>query len=92
MLVVWDEPKRALNLESHGFDFADARDRFDWDRALVVPSRPGRDGRARFKALGDLDGRLVSLVFSFLGQEAIAAISLRPASRKERREYDESHT
>ncbi len=85
--MVWDAPKRQSNIEDHGLDFADARDRFEWETAIIAPSHPGEDGRERFKALGDLDGRIVGLVFSLLGNEAISAISLRPANRSERKRY-----
>ena len=90
MLMFWDEPKRETNLRVHGLDFADARDRFDWNNALVGESRPGQDGRARFVAVGYLDGDLVTLVFALLGTEAISAVSLRPASRAERKRYAQS--
>ena len=68
-------------------DFADASDRFEWDTAMLFSSHPGADGRARFVALGYFDDRLVALVFSPLGTEAVSIISLRPASRKERTFY-----
>lgn len=91
MLVVWDEPKRLKNLQhppvGHGLDFADARDRFQWVTALVGDAKPGVDGRTRFKAIGLLDGDLVVLIFALLGTQAISAISLRPASRTERKLY-----
>jgi uncharacterized DUF497 family protein len=90
MLMVWDEPKRESNRAKHGLDFADARDRFDWTSALVEASKPARDGRARYLAVGFLDGQLVALVFGLLGTEAVSAISLRPASRAERNRYDEA--
>lgn len=89
--MVWDEPKREKNRQpppaGHGLDFADARDRFVWETALITPSHPGRHGDARFTAVGLLDGRLVTLVFSVLGTEAISAISLRTASNRERKAY-----
>jgi hypothetical protein len=53
----------------------------------VSESHPGQDGRARFAAIGLLDGDLVTLVFAPLGTEAVSAISLRKASRKERNRY-----
>ena len=87
MLMFWDEPKRKTNIEDHGLDFSDARDRFEWDTALVGNTYPGKDGRARFLAIGYLDDDLVALIFSQLGTEALSAISLRPASKKERRRY-----
>jgi uncharacterized protein len=92
--MVWDEAKRAKNLlpepEGHGLDFADARDRFEWETSIIVPTHPSRTGSPRLKAIGFLDDALVALVFAPLGTEAISAISLRPASRKERVIYDEA--
>ena len=88
MRVVWDETKREINLAEHGLDFADARDRFLFEDSVVVPSYPGPDGRARFVAIGVLDGLLVAAVIAPLGSEALSLISLRPASRAERRVYE----
>ena len=94
MMIVWDEVKRLANLrpepDGHGMDFADARDRFEWDTAKIGPTHPGADGRERFLATGFLDEDLVSLVYSLLGVEAMSLISLRPASNKERKQYDKS--
>lgn len=94
MLIVWDEPKRQRNLQAppdgHGLDFADARDRFEWDTAMVWPTYPSRHGGGRFVAVGYLDGELVTLVFAPLGREAISAISLRTASNRERKRYARS--
>ncbi len=90
MVIVWDEAKRQIDIRTHRMDFADVRDRFEWNTALIVPSYPGPDGRERFVAVGHIDDRLVALVFSPLGTEAISAISLRPASRKERMLYAEA--
>ena len=92
MNVVWDEPKRRQNIGTHGLDFADARERFEWGEALILPTYPGRHGAARLAATGYLDGDLVTLVFAPLGTEALSFISLRPASRRERRRYDEAQT
>jgi uncharacterized DUF497 family protein len=86
---VWDERKGARNLSEHGLDFADAEALFDFDEAVITPTYPGSDGRARFKAIGYLGRRLVVLVFSTLGTEAVSLISLRPSSRRERKLYEE---
>ena len=90
--MVWDEPKRLKNLKAppdgHGLDFADARDRFEWETASVgLAKTSGSDRRLRFQAIGLLDGNCVTLIFSLLGTEAISAISLRPASGTERKLY-----
>jgi uncharacterized DUF497 family protein len=87
---VWDERKRERNLAEHGLDFAAVEAYFDFDDALISSTRPGRDGRPRSKAIGAIQGRAVALVVSALGSEAISLISLRPASLKERRLYEEA--
>jgi uncharacterized DUF497 family protein len=84
--IVWDEPKRQINLEKHGLDFADLAG-FDWQAALFQPARPSRSGRRRFKVLGSLGDRLVSVIISPLGSEAISIVSLRPADPDERAHY-----
>ncbi|GAB6842149.1 BrnT family toxin [Methylorubrum rhodinum] len=93
MLMVWDEPKRERNRlappAGHGLDFVDARDRFEWDTAMILPAKASARGEERHMAVGFLDGQLVALVFAYHGTEAISAISLRRASNRERRDYAE---
>jgi uncharacterized protein len=88
MEIISDEPKRRRNVERHGFDFADVA-RFDWQEAIVKPSRASATGRARFAATGFLGSDLVAVVFSPLGSEAISIVSCRRASRNERRAYEQ---
>jgi len=89
MRFVWDEPKRLSNLAKHGLDFAEIAQGFDFDRALTLPARPSLAEAARIRLIGELKGeRLVAVIASALGSEAISIISLRPASRKERKLYD----
>jgi uncharacterized DUF497 family protein len=87
MKIVWDEPKRQANLATHGFDLADA-ELLDWDDAVVIPGHAAKDGRARFRAIGQLGDELVTVIFSLLGTEAISVISMRPASNEERKLRD----
>jgi uncharacterized DUF497 family protein len=89
MKIVWDEPKRQANIATHGLDLADAES-FDWETAIVVPGHKAKRGRPRFRAIGVLGDELVTLVFSPLGAEAISVISLRPASRAERKLHDKT--
>jgi hypothetical protein len=89
MRILWDEPKRQLNIVTHGLDLADAES-FDWETAIVVPGHAGKGGRPRFRAIGGLGDELVTLVFSPLGAEAISVISLRRASRAERKLHDKT--
>lgn len=83
MQIVYDERKRRSNIEKHGYDFADLTLSF-FDGALVAPARNGR-----FKAISRFGGRLVAIVFSLLGREALAIISMRLVSRWERVTYAE---
>ena len=89
MRIVWDEPKRRANLERHGFDFATAA-ACDWDDALIIPSYRGQRGERRFLAILRLRDELIAIAFAPLGSEAVSLISMRPASRRERRLYAES--
>lgn len=80
MKITWDETKRASNLAKHGLDFADLDLDF-FAASLVVPSRDDR-----FVAIGELRGEtIIAVVFRPLGSEALSVISMRPASRRERR-------
>jgi uncharacterized DUF497 family protein len=83
MKIVWDEPKRLANLAKHGLDFADLGESF-FETALL---RPARD--ERWMAIGLNAAGVVSVVFAILGKEGLSLISMRPASRAERRLYDE---
>lgn len=89
MRIVWDEPKRQANIATHGLDLADAES-FNWETALVVSGHAVKGDRPRFRAIGRLGNELVTLVFSQLGAEAISVISLRPASRAERKMHEKT--
>lgn len=83
MKIVVDAPKRDANLRKHKLDLADSA-AFEWANARYVEARMGRH-----KAIGQLHGVIVIVIFKRLGSEAIGVISLRPASKKERRLYDQ---
>ena len=89
MKLVWDERKRRSNFIDHGLDFADASDA-DWEFAIFVPTYPGRRGEPRAVAIMPFRGSLISIVVAPLGREAISLISMRTASRRERRAYAET--
>ena len=76
--IVWDEPKRQINLSRHGLGFADL-DEWFFLGAVTVPAKEGRH-----MAIGRLNDGTIAVVFAVLGTEGVSVISLRPASRKER--------
>ncbi len=85
--MVWDGPRRLSNLRLHGPDVLDGREYFHWSKAGIAASCEGRRGRPRFEAVGLLDGRIVTVIFAPLGSEAVSLMSLRSASKRERRGY-----
>jgi len=83
MIITWDEPKRLQNIKKHGLDFADFEKGFDLHAAIVAGASDGR-----VKLIGVFQGELiVAAIATHLGTEALALISLRRASKKERRLY-----
>jgi uncharacterized protein len=82
MKIVWDQPKRLANIAKHRLDFASLTEEFFAD-ALLISAKSGR-----YLAIGkDVNG-VISVVFATLGLEGISVISMRPASKKERRLYN----
>ncbi|MGI6854999.1 BrnT family toxin [Mesorhizobium sp. 1B3] len=80
MKIVWDETKRQTNQTKHGLDFAD----LDVDFFMNATIYPAKEGRTL--ALGEFRGEIIlAVIFAPLGSEAISIISMRHASRKERR-------
>jgi uncharacterized DUF497 family protein len=85
MKIVWDEPKRVANFAKHGLDFADLDETF-FDSALVIPSH---NSSKRWVAIGVSIRGVIVVVFARLGREGISIVSMRPASRNERKLYAE---
>ncbi|MDE2332637.1 MAG: BrnT family toxin [Bradyrhizobium sp.] len=82
MKIVWDSPKRLANIAKHGMDFATLTEDY-FANALVVSAKSGR-----YRAIGKDANRVIAVVFAVLGLEGISVISMRPASKKERRLYE----
>ena len=82
MKIVWDEIKRLKNLETHGYDFAGLQSDF-FMGAMIVPAKLDR-----LMAIGVLQNGVVAVVFVRLGREGVSLVSMRPASRKERKSYE----
>ena len=77
-MIVWDEPKRQINLARHGLDFADLDEWFFLD-SVTVPAK-----KNRHMTIGRLNDGIIAVVFALLGTEGVSVICMRPASRKER--------
>lgn len=78
MIILWDEPKRLSNLQKHGLDFAELDESF-LERSNIVSARAGR-----LMAIGQFGVEPITVIFRWVGSEAVAIISMRKSSRKER--------
>ena len=86
--VEWDPEKAASNLSKHGVRFSDA-EAVLFDPLALTREDPRARGEQRFVTIGaDTSGRIVVIVYSHRGQR-IRLISARPATRNERKAYEE---
>ena len=84
----WDEQKRHANIEKHGLDFFDVVEVFEAPYIEVPSTYVG--GEERFLAVGLLEGRHVTVIFT-TRSESIRIISFRRARHEERKKYREIH-
>ena len=83
----WDEAKRLRNLRKHGLDFMDADLVFEASLKITVGAAHAEDDR--YADLAEVNGRVLMLVYTLRRQMA-RCISLRVASRRERKLFDEA--
>jgi len=87
MEIEFDAAKDRVNAAKHGMSLR-AAEGFDWDTALEREDDRFDYGEVRFVALGLIGDRLHVLVFTEGSHEdAVRAISLRPAEKHEVRFY-----
>jgi uncharacterized protein len=83
----YDVGKAAANLRKHGVSFAEAEGVFADPLAITVTD-PDTSHEERLVAIGQgVSGELLVVVFTERGDE-VRLISARPASRKERKDYE----
>jgi uncharacterized DUF497 family protein len=88
MAVEWDPLKARANLRKHGVRFADATTALEDDNALSIRD-DSEENEERWVMIGmDSLARILVVVYTLRG-ERIRVISARPATRKERRQYEE---
>jgi len=89
MDIAYDAAKDRANVQRHGISLAEAA-RINW--AAVLEKLDDRDdyGEDRYKALGFIEGLLYAVVYVDRNNLR-RIISLRKASRREYREYEENY-
>ena len=84
----WDERKNEVNIDKHGFDFADSYRIFNLPMAVELDGRDD-NGEDRWIGTGMLDGRVVVVVYTESDEQTIRIISLRKALSYERKNYEQ---
>jgi len=82
----WDEAKREENRRKHGVDFAIVQD-FRWENAITFEDLREDYGEQRWVAFGPIGDRLYALVFTERPNDVTRVISLREATKRERKLY-----
>jgi uncharacterized DUF497 family protein len=90
MRFIWDPKKAAANSRKHGISFEEASTAFEGDLAMTSADPDHSDGEHRWVTLG-ISARRRLLVVSHTEEEEdiIRVISARPATRAERKLYEE---
>ena len=83
----WDDRKRALNLTNHGYDFSDLQEVFDGRFCVTRQDIRNDYGELRYNMLSEYKGRILNITFTPRAGK-VHLISVRPASREERKVYD----
>jgi uncharacterized DUF497 family protein len=86
-MIVWDERKRLANLAKHGLDFSDAWRVYDNEAKLTLESP--RKGEDRKLDLATVDNVMLAFIYTER-RNVVRAISLRRASRTERRIHEKA--
>lgn len=84
----WDAAKALENLAKHGVSFEEATTVFGDPLSLTVADEVHSEGEERFVTMGQSStGKLLVVVHAERG-DAIRLIGARPATPRERREYE----
>jgi len=84
VVIAFGPKKDAINRAKHGLSLAFAR-QLDWLTGLIQPAKTVR-GEVRWKLIVRFGAAVYTAIFTRRG-DVLWIISLRPASRKERRDY-----
>ena len=86
----WDEAKADVNVQRHGVPFEAASTVFGDPLAMLLPDPDHSHGEERFLVLGMSSRRRVLVVSHAERPPRTRLISARPATRHERRQYEDT--
>lgn len=87
MRFTFDPRKDAANIAKHGLSLSDAPLVFNADNKLTIESQRGDEDRLMDVAMVEVAGVLLVLVYVMREPNEVRAISLRRASKQERKLY-----
>jgi uncharacterized DUF497 family protein len=86
----WNEQKARTNLAKHGVSFEEASTVFGDPLSLTIPDPAHSQTEDRFILLGRSHRQRLLVVVHTERGDNIRIISARPASRRERKDYEET--
>lgn len=91
MRFEWDPLKNERNIKKHGFDFADAWEVFE-NPLLAKPDMRRDYGEERWIGIGSMHSHPITvvLIFTLKEPDIVRIISMRKASRDERKSYEKA--
>lgn len=87
-MTTWDDAKRRSNVAKHGVNFALAAN-FDFATADITEDDSEAYGEQRERAVGMIGDKLYIYVYTLTEDGDDRAISLRRATPRERRQYEQ---
>ena len=87
----WDSAKARRNLAKHAVGFEEAATVFGDPRAISIPDPVHSLTEERFITIGTSEQGKFLVVVATERRDKIRLISARPASRRERNEYEKAH-
>lgn len=89
-MIVYDEAKRQSNFAKHGLDLADAGLVYHAYNKITFYTHRQNEDRLMDVAMVEIMGAVLVLVYVERGRD-VRAISLRRASKQERKQYANHH-
>jgi uncharacterized protein len=86
----WDDAKAAINIEKHSISFYEAASVFSDTRGILLPDIEHSQEEDRFLLIGITGERKLLTVVHVDRTDVLRIISARPATRLERRDYEQS--
>lgn len=91
MSFEWDDNKASINEQKHGVSFTEAITVFSDPLELTIPDPDHSQGEFRFLSIGRSDrGNLLVVAYTEREPASIRLISARPATKYERKQYEQS--